>query len=162
MTRIEFSKANEYLFLVSIREEMSPSRLLALPNEIILGIIDDIPTRDIKSFALCNKAIYNVCGTAIRRIFEERYAVIRLGGPRDLPRGYTRLRAGDDPSREYHPLLFLDRILSKPNIAQYPTELQIELHVDDEDEMVDSERAALDNAISTWGSELASIGANNP
>lgn len=162
MTRIEFSKANEYLFLVSIREEMSPSRLLALPNEIILGIIDDIPTRDIKSFALCNKAIYNLCGTAIRRIFEERYAVIRLGGPRDLPRGYTRLRAGDDPSREYHPLLFLDRILSKPNIAQYPTELQIELHVDDEDEMVDSEGAALDNAISTWGSELASIGANNP
>lgn len=142
---------------------MSQSRLLALPHEIILPIIDDLRTTDIKSFALCNKATYTLCETAICRMFEERYAVIRLGSREGLPRSYTRFRARDDPAREQHPLLFLDRILSKPNIAQCPTELQIEVNIeDDEDEIEDSERAALDNAILTWSSELASLGANNP
>lgn len=139
------------------------SRLLALPNELISPIIDEIPLTDIESFALCSKATHMLCETAIRRILEERYAIIRLGSREGLPRSYTRIRARDDPAREQHPLLFLDRILSKPNIAQYPTELQIEFNVkDDEDEIEDSEKAALDNAISTWSTRLASFGANNP
>jgi len=154
-------KADEHPVLVSITEEMSQSRLLALPNELISPIIDEIPSADIESFALCNKVTYNLCGPAIRRIFEERYAVIELGSPEDRPASY----AGDDPSRGCHPLLFLARILSKPHIAQYPTELQIDIYIeddeDDEDEIEDFERAALNNAISTWSSDLTSIGANN-
>lgn len=164
---ISWSKADEHPFLVlvihiyTITGEMSQSRRLALPNELITHIIDEIASADIESFALCNKATYNLCGPAIRRIFEERYAVIRLGSPEDLPASY----AFDDPSRGCHPLLFLARILSNPHIAQYPTELQVDIYIeddeDDEDEIEDPERVTLKNATLTWSSELTSIAANN-
>lgn len=150
-----WSLADEHPFLVPvihlyiIAGEMSQSRLLALPNELFTPIVDEIPSADIESFALCSKAAYNRCGPAIRRILEERYAVILLGSPEDLPASY----AGDDPSRGCHPLLFLARILSYPHMAQYPTELQIEIQIEDdesdEDDIEDPERVALNNAIST-------------
>lgn len=142
------------------------SRLLALPNELISPIVDEIPSTDIESFALCSKATYYWCGPAIRRIFEARYAVVRLGSPEDMPASY----GCNHSSSGCHPLLFLARILSKPHLAQYPTELEIEVYIEDdeddedyedEDEMQHSETTALRDAVSIWSSELTSIGANN-
>ena len=149
---------------------MSYSGLLSLPNEIIASIVDDCSPVDVASFAQCNTAIYRLCEPAIRRSFEARYSVIRLEGPGHRRASYrpAPYPVRDDHPRAYHPLLFLDQILSKPHIAQYPAELHIAIdphaeHEDDDHEIGDlEETAALTKAISTWGSYLASLGANNP
>lgn len=146
---------------------MSCSKILSLPNEIIFRIVDDIPSVDIGSFALCNKAIYSLCEDAIQRIFEDRYGVVRLGSPEHRPAWYS----SDDLLRGCHPLLFLDRILSNPKIARYPTELQIEIYIeyfdgdssdDDEDRIEYPQRATFLKAIAKWKAELVSFGADNP
>ena len=132
---------------------MAHCYLLSLPNEIKFRVIDELDPEDLGSLVLSNKTFYDISQSAIlqHQTYLKEYSVLHFGDPGSWQHDWV----GD------HVLLFLKEILQNPRITYYPKSIHIaEWDYDNEDEEnLPEER---DGVISSCGTQLAALGADNP
>jgi len=88
-------------------------RLMALPNELLLKVIDCVSPEDVESFTQTCKTIHGLSEKrlTLHRRLKQEYGEIRLG-------------ANDDPSYRI-PICFFDELVSNPDLVFYPTSLTL-------------------------------------
>lgn len=93
-------------------------KLLHLPNELLLGIIDVVRVEDTEAFTACNKRIYSLSQDVLQkyRAMKRKYSTIRIacGAPENL-----------DVRLYVHPMVWLHEIISDETAAAYPTSLYV-------------------------------------
>ena len=96
------------------------ANLLDLPNELLDRIILNVWPFDLPSLAICNKIIYNLAEKALKQhlALQKRYSTLAFAKDDDV----FESKASDDTKSA---LLFLGRIIEDPEIAYYPTVVQM-------------------------------------
>ena len=92
------------------------AKLLHLPNELLLGIIDVVHVEDTEAFTACNKRTHSLSQDVLQkyRAMKRKYSLIRIayGAPENL-----------DVRLYVHPMVGLHEIISDETAAAYPTSL---------------------------------------
>ena len=94
------------------------AKLLHLPNELLLGIVDVVRVEDTETFTACNKRIHSLSQDVLQkcRAMKRKYSTIRIacGAPANL-----------DVRLYVHPMVWLHESISDETAAAYPTSLYV-------------------------------------
>ncbi|CAF9942452.1 hypothetical protein IMSHALPRED_003689 [Imshaugia aleurites] len=95
------------------------AKLLDLPNELLLDVIDDVCVEDIEAFTSCNKRIHSLSEDILQRhrAMKKKYSKVRVQSWDSKTK---------DVSGRVHPIVWLHNIMLDETVASYPTHLYIE------------------------------------